>query len=282
MNFCLQFRSKDYSSAYMSSFSLLIRRKFFLGTILNLGILGIAIAKLNLKHAPGATASSAASITQIIISALWIAGVYCLKKTSGRFSKYRSLISFILDIMMLVSAVDFKPMTPKVDQSNFIELALSSWHQGVVFICYLSVITLWQIRVLACLIQAIIFMVTLIDFDSSSQSSGMVAYGFLVYAVTTYLNEKFERASFIEKAKLYFDSEAIKKILNNITEGILIVDQRNTILYSNSTIQTMLTDSKEINIENLFSQIRIKSLSQSGGRTVITRHSLSSSPKVII
>ncbi len=79
-------------------------------------------------------------------------------------------------------------------------------------------------------------------------------------AYAVYNRERYDRNQHIERIKIFQDSQAVLKILDDITEGILIIDESKNILYTNSPVKSMLqTDNPNLN--QLFSGVSVKMVS---------------------
>eukprot|EP00331_Platyophrya_macrostoma_P033664 CAMPEP_0176434962 /NCGR_PEP_ID=MMETSP0127-20121128/17015_1 /TAXON_ID=938130 /ORGANISM="Platyophrya macrostoma, Strain WH" /LENGTH=654 /DNA_ID=CAMNT_0017817851 /DNA_START=470 /DNA_END=2437 /DNA_ORIENTATION=+ len=93
---------------------------------------------------------------------------------------------------------------------------------------------------------------------------GLLAQIVLIYGFSFYITEKFLRQDYLEKRKIYDDSEAVKSILDDITEGIVIIEKKSNILYLNQPVQKMFKLENKQNTEELFNKIKIKSIMPSG------------------
>jgi sensor histidine kinase regulating citrate/malate metabolism len=88
--------------------------------------------------------------------------------------------------------------------------------------------------------------------------------GIFFYLTLTYFHEKYQRLDFLEKRKIYDNYEAIKKIFDDISQGIMIVDNKNQIVYSNQAVHRLFNEPQDqepsLSLTNLLSKVRVKSM----------------------
>mgnify|MGYP003877460177 FL=1 len=82
---------------------------------------------------------------------------------------------------------------------------------------------------------------------------------FLIYAISSYIRERYWRIESLQKIKLYQETESIKKVLDDVLEGIVVIDAKKKILYLNESAEKMF-QRKISSLEDLFSDFKIKAM----------------------
>ena len=266
MNVWLGFKNSKHNDAYVSDFPTRLKRKFIIGLIINGWFaLCFVIQRITLSTAPLSFSEQWAFI-KIAISLFWIIGIFSIRLKLEKFRKYHKLIFIIFDIVQCCVALNFYPiLSSGSEKSAGIQQTTITWSSGLNYIAAVLLIESWQIRVAHVFSQVLLFLV----YIGSVEKIGapvliFLINAFLMYASFFYIREKFTRMEFLEKRKMYENSEAVKSILDDITEGIVIINKQKKILYLNQPVQKMLKLNQHETTDDIFSRIRIKSVISSG------------------
>ena len=264
MNCLLEFKQKEHYGAYLRGFSIRLRKRFFLGLIINILIAIVFVIQYLISPQSYSCGMLIWFGIRTALSFLWIVGIYYILRRLSKYSKYSRTIDLTLDLVALITNANFISVVGNVDPEIFGDLGLYiyGWTFGVIFTCLLSKIGSWRLKVLGIVFQTCFFVMSL---HLKSQPGKVLVYLRLVQVILTYIaviyiEERYERSDFLEKRKIYEDSEAIKTILNDITEGILIVSPESQILYANRPVEQMFR-LKELTLQALFAEIRVVSMS---------------------
>ena len=267
MNFCLGFEKQKHYQAFVSDFSVRVKRKLIEGLIIN-GSFAISVIT---QYAADTQSKSVSvviwSLSKLSITLLWIIGIACIRIRLEKFKKYHRLIFLLFDIFQCCSTINLYPFFSHGQQKRYggLGLLINGWYNGVSYFLAIQLIECWQIKVLHILFQTILFGVYIGKIETYPTAQLMSAMqSFIVFSLSQYFREKFIRMDFLEKRKVYDDSEAVKSILDDITEGIMIINQERKILYMNQPVQKMFKLEKKYP-EDLFSRIKIKSVITSSG-----------------
>ena len=266
MNFCLGFKNSDHSQAFVSDFSTRIERKSIKGLIINgwyaVSIIAQMIAEKRTVSSPG----DIWTMSKLAIVLLWIIGIFSIRLKLEQLKKYHKLIFFLFDLVQCVAALSFfLVFNSGLDKIDGNKLLIIGWTTGLQYIAGVLLIDSWQLKTMHVLFQAAFF-ATYFGLAAKGSPSTYIylANIFLEFGFFFYFSEKFTRMEFLEKRKMYEDSEAVKSILDDITEGIVIINRQNKILYLNQPVQKMFKLEKLNTTEELFSRLKIKSMMSSG------------------
>ena len=266
MNICLRFKNKAHNQAFVSDFSTRIKRKSIKGLIINGCFAAGIIAQQIAKNQPITSRAEGWSLIKVAIALLWIVGIFFISLKLERVKKCHKLIFLLFDIVQCCAALSFIPMSHSAFKEMGDNLALSiGWGAGLQYIAGILLIDSWQIRTAHVFFQSIFYTLNLAFNGQSTYSSYIYLIDSIVmYVLFFYFSEKFTRMEFLEKRKMYEDSEAVKSILDDITEGIVIITRQSKILYMNQPVQKMFRLEQQKTTEELFSRIKIKSMMSSG------------------
>ena len=266
MNFWLGFKNHDHDQAFVSEFSIRIKRKLIIGLIINAWYaISVTATILIERRATTASFSGVWAVTKVAIALLWIIGVFSIRLKLEKFRKYHALIFFLFDIVQCCVALTFFGVSPgRLGDVGTLRVLTNGWTSGLQYAASLLLIDSWQIRVLHIIVQITIHSVCNGIADNSNVSVIIFLVDtFFMYALFFYFSEKFKRMEFLEKRKIYEDSEAVKTILDDITEGIVIINRQKKIVYLNQPVQKMFRLEQHKTADDLFSRIKIKSMMSS-------------------
>ena len=273
MDYLLRFKSHFYSQTFSSDLSIRLKTRFYLGLAVNACFLILLINDL-LYHAPlSKTLIDEFEYPRLALLILWIIimGYFC--RRTQKLKRYATVIQVILDIIMVfIASTDFFWILASHASETPTDIRgdeVIGWSTGVLFSCSLFLINSWQTRIIACIFKFIIFtLVTLISIELSEWKIGILGAILLLQSYTVYNRERYDRRQHIERMKVFQDSQAVLKILDDITEGILIIDECTRIRYMNMPVKKIFrSDTPSLN--DLFSKITVKSVSSSQDRCKI-------------
>lgn len=262
MNFCLGFKKSKHSEAFVSDFSTRVKRKFINGLIINGWIAVTAIAQRIVSSSGSPT--EIWSFTRISITLFWILALFFVSFKLEKFKKCHKLIFLLFDLVQCFGSLSLLPIFIKTEvKYELLSPITNSWCSGLQYIAGILLIESWQIKVLHLLCQIVFFSVYIGIVKSDATPIVYLVCVFFMYAFFFYFREKFTRMEFLEKRKIYEDSEAVKSILDDITEGIVIINQQKKILYFNQPVQKMFQLDNST-IDDLFCRLKIKSMTSNG------------------
>ena len=264
MNACLGFKSKCHSESFHSDFPHGLHKRFILAIIIFfLHTIWLGIDD-GLNFSQGNLIVTIWTYVRILGSILWIIYVYWMKRRYRRYIKRAKLNLFILDLLALVSTAEVLPMPV---QSNLTDMAstITGWNFGVYFVCSIMLIGAWQLRVLACIVQ-LTLSATIIITTAEIPTTDLINLFqvFCVYVAFTYLNEKYYRIDFLERTKIHEDSNAIRKVLDDILEGIVIIDGEKQVQYFNESAEKIFKQ-KISTVETAFQDFIVQAIKDHSG-----------------
>ena len=261
MNVLLGFKSDQHSNAFFSSFSVRVRRKVFEGLAINgTNVLSI-IVQLILE--PGTITSNSLIwiFIKLSIALFWMLGILCIRMRLEKLRKYHKIIFLLFNVLQTLSLTNLFPYFSQAQQKSLgpLGLLIYGWCIGIEYVCGSVLIDSWQMKVMHCLGQVIFFAVYVFEVEAQPRSVFIILLAmFFMFSFSVYLREKYTRVDFLEKRKIYENSEAVKTILDDITEGIVIINQNKDILYLNQPVQRMFK-LEDQTTASLFSKFKIKS-----------------------
>ena len=266
MNFCLGFKNSDHNQAFVSNFPTRIKRKLIKGLIINGWFAVSIIAQMIAEKRTLTTKGEIWTMLKVVIALLWIVGIFSIRLKLEKVKNYHKLIFFLFDLVQCIATISFFPITnPGLDLMGGTPVLTVGWSIGLQYAVGILLIDSWLIKVLHVFLQTAVFAMYF-GFTSAGIPSTYIylANIFLAYGFFFYFSEKFTRMEFLEKRKVYENSEAVKSILDDITEGIVIINRQNKILYLNQPVQKMFKLEQHKTTEELFSRLKIKSMMSSG------------------
>ena len=266
MNFCLGFKNSNHNQAFVSDFSTRMKRKLIKGLIIN-GCFAVSIiAQMIIENRPLATRGEIWTVARVAIALFWIVGIFSIRLKLEKVKKYHKFIFFLFDIVQSVAALSFFAIfNPGLDLIGGTPILTIGWATGVQYIAGVLLIESWLLKVAHVFFQTTLFSMYFgLNSGGTSSTYIYITNIFVMFGLFFYFSEKFTRMEFLEKRKMYEDSEAVKSILDDITEGIVIINRQNKILYMNQPVQKMFKLEQHKTTEELFSRIKIKSIMSPG------------------
>ena len=192
-------------------------------------------------------------------------GVLWAKRKAKRIQNHMYKIIFVAYITASLAVFTIYPLTGGLMLDSLSKLGAYQWAWACTVAQFTMIQTLgtWWMRVVVATLQAGFFAVFLFQREPYHDSIFLTLflYGFVFYVATLYLQERFNRLDFLEKREIYENYEAIKKIFNDISQGIMRVGQENEIIYANRAVHTIFNqDSQALSLAEISAQIYVKSV----------------------
>ena len=266
MNLFLQFKNNSYATAYSHDLKLqLKRRTAMISLIIVVFIIANGIS-LGLNPALGPTRSKILICFRLGVCILTFGGIYLLKRNVSKCKKHIGKINIILDVLTAMSPFVVYPLAGNyaLDRFSNLGMFIYSWSTAVCTFAMAFTFGNWWMKAVVSIAQYIYFFIFL--FQQESYCIPIFIFGIeaiILYLALTYLQEKYDRINFLEKQTIYDNYEAIKKIVDDISQGIMIVDQSNEVIYANRIVYTLLNQDQQqsVSLSTLFSQVNVKSIS---------------------
>ena len=264
MNILLRFKQEKYSQAYSQDTQLHFQKRvafMLLFTTLSLGGYCISFAANQNTYS---TVSKWLSGARLVLMSATVLCLFCLSRIRLKTARYAKCVSICLDIFFIFLLFISYPLTGSavIDTFEKSGVFVIAWCSGIGSFAMYFIIANWWVRVLVPIIQIIYFLSFAVMRESDSEIIVLVAIESVVlFLFYNYFNEKQQRKTFLEQRKLHENSETIKSILDDISQGIMIIDQQTNLVYANRTVNRMFGGSREIySVNSLFSELHVKSI----------------------
>ena len=263
MNIFLQFKNKNHSKAYDHDLELQVAKRLWMVlamAITNLGSIFVTWAVVGVVTTP--TNWDLAKTVLIYV----LLGCLCFLKWKFRYcKKHLNKINFCIDVFLIYYAFQPFPFIGRAGLAPITKpgLWLLVWTYSLLCFSTTYAITNWWLRSLGPIAQVIFFLIAIAQEEMLWRIiTVVVAQCLILYFFIIYFFERYQRKDFLEKRKVYENYEAVMQIFNDIIQGVMIVDPNYNWIYSNKTMNTMFGRAQDNHsIENLFSQIHVKSIS---------------------
>ena len=278
MNFLLQFKDKKHAEAYSHDTQLQVNKRLaMVVTWTALNILGNSVFVAMYKQVHIAHIDIA-KITLLATSIITLIIVKCYFR---RVQKYLRVINFVLDIFLIFVMFFYYPWlgAEATDVFGKLGVFVMAWSTCLAThsICYF--LMSWWLRALFPLGQMCFFLVFVVQREFFPNLIIVFAVECMsMYLFYIYIHERYQRIDFLGKRRVFENYEAIKKIFDDIIQGMMIVDQKYNIVYTNQTVYTMFNYQQDQlrqdgpSVRALFSQIYVK--------TILPRIELSASDRI--
>ena len=265
MDIFLRFKSKSHREAYSQGLELQLRKRCVTMTVLAVLFILINIISYAIYPNAGSLGSKMLVVSRIITGLIALLGICLMKRKANRFQRYAFFINIVLDILLIFISFAFYPLLGNVGVDGFSKLGVYviAWSTcyAVCFVSYL--LAHWWMRIVMLITQMSFFLVFVMEREPSPVPILLLAIeGFLLFLSMNYIQERYERLDFFEKRKMYDNYEAIKKIFDDISQAIMIVDTNNQIVYSNQAVHQLFNGSEgqNLSVNSLFSLVKVKSM----------------------
>ena len=183
------------------------------------------------------------STQSIVLGFVWFGFFWALlfmgiiaRRMRKRLERQPKAARWCLDIItMLLSGILIWNMTHKSkshDDDTQIRF-VTGWWNGLVTLSVLSTISRWYLRALS--YAGVVAGITITAFlDTDRIRALFILIQIMIYFVlSNFLSERGSRKKFLEKQKLYEETQVFKEILDQTTDGILIYGLQEGLMYRN-------------------------------------------------
>ena len=265
MNCLLQFRNKNHFEAYSHDLVLQIRKRAFMVFFMAVDF-AIVYTTMYATNSVTIDPKSKTLITlRGVMVGVGVVGFFLSMKYNKRLRRHLGLLNLIFDVAVMIASATFYPIVGNISVEELDKFGVYMWAYST-SLCAVAIYFLiahWWMKMLTATAQIGFFLYFIIrDQENPIPIVGVAWQGLALYLFAIYINEKFERIHFLEKRKIYENYEALMKIFDDISQGIVIIDQQYHKVYSNRTINAMFEKQAEENwqTEDLLSEFQVKSI----------------------
>lgn len=265
MNIFLQFKKKSHSEAYAHDLESQVNKRLWMITvsvILNITSLLISWAIVKVVSISTFDLTKAVALYTILVSLCF------LKCKFRRMKKYIGKMNFLMDLCLIYCSFQAFPLINPhlLDPLTKLGAFTLMWSISLTSFTSTYVFANWWLRAIGPIIQLIYFVVPTVQREPIPILRSIILHiaieSLIGYFCIIYIFERYQRKDFLEKRKVHENYEAIMKIFDDIIQGVMIADPNYKLIYSNRTIDSMFGQRQEHHsLENLFSQIQVKSIS---------------------
>ena len=266
MDIFLQFKNKSYAKSYSHDLKLQLKRRAAMISLIFVVFVVPNAISVRLNPSLVSTKSKALLWLRLSACVLTLAGIYLLKRNVLKCKKHIGKINIILDALTALPPFVVYPLIGNfnLDQFSHLGMYIYSWSAALCAFSMAFTFGNWWMKAVVSIAQYIYFFIFL--FQREQYSIPIFTFGIqaiILYLALTYLQEKYDRINFLEKQTTHDNYEAIKKIVDDISQGIMIVDQSNEVIYANRIVYTLLNQDQQqsVSLSTLFSQVNVKSIS---------------------
>ena len=265
MNCLLQFRNKNHFEAYSHDLVLQLRKRVLMIFFMGVDFIVVYVIMLATRSTSIDSGSKALVYFRAAMVVLGVVGLFLIMKFNQKLKRFLGILNLIFDLCVMISAATFYPLTGGTSVNNLDKFGVYMWAYSN-SLCSVAIYFLfahWWMKMFTAAAQIFFFLHFIIrDLENPIPIAGLALQGLALYLFGIYINEKFERIHFLEKRKIYENYEALMKIFDDISQGIIIIDQQYHKVYANRTMNVMFEkDLKEDwRAEGLFSELQVKSV----------------------
>lgn len=271
MDTCLRFRKKSHQKAHSKD---LTREFKFKSTVCLFGIMVFCLGSIidySFHEARRVNAWKVSIIIFSILAVLSLPVLYWISFGSNKITKYRKYLVRGADFIILLCCVFLIVNLLIFEDRDYgrIGFMLFGWVLCTMFHSIFDLVGNFGFRIVAyfCTLAAIFIPLVLQESDWDGIICAVIE-AFLIYAFYTYNSEKYEKISYLERYRANNDFRTVTKILGDVIEGIVIIDEDDTILYSNEAVSNMIGD-EEITVQSVFSKLKVRAVNNPEGTSVI-------------
>lgn len=240
MNVFLKFNNKKHESDYYSNLDTYTSHMMITHTVLAVAALPIVpvnLILLKVQH-PESFPLLYPNAVQwgIFYAVLLILGLLA-RKYRNQLEKHKKVARWVLDLFytgLCCYLVVFLWHTMQGGGDPAVEYLAGFWH-CLVCVTTLNIISRWWLKIAAFLV--VILRLTVGSYLKDNQTVFLtVTIEIIIFLFfSTYLQERAEKRRFIEKYKLQMETLALKEILDQTTEKIIICDLEERVQFRKST-----------------------------------------------
>ena len=244
MDLFLQFKAKRHSKAYASNVQLqLEKRLIMMGSYAVLFTITNILTNTISAPAIVPLASKMLIVGRGIAILLALIGACLLHRYSQQLKRIEPVLNFILDILIIFVLFGYYPALGNVSVNQFTKLGVFVWTWDLCLeVCVINtVLKYWWMRVVHLLSQTLYFLVFVCLGEPNLAPILIYAIQIIIlYLGSSYFQERYQRWDFLDKRKMYDNYEALKKIFDDISQGILIADdEESDCLFKSSSVPTV-------------------------------------------
>ena len=268
MNCFLQLIQKHYSLAYASQLELEMNKKLLLVWVWALAqLVGNVIIFILCQS----MVISYFTLSKFLLLLLLGVALWFIRRRLRGIQRALRIINLCFDIILVAFQFSFYPWHEKdsMYSTDNLGIFIIAWSSCLGCFSIYYAVTCWYLKAVIPLAQTI-YLLSFLDKDQANIDLVIMfaCECIVVYACYVYISERSKRKNFIERKQLEENTKAIVKILDDVTQGVMIVDEKHQTVYSNRHAnvlfgQQVQTEAGKRLIECLSSRLRIKSVSPS-------------------
>ena len=266
MDLFLRFKNTKHAEAYTWGLELQIHRRLVMVSLSLVIGSGVFVGMYAFNPKVGNRASQILLAARFTLTILGLLGNYLLKKYMCRLKPQAPKLIILLDTISCAAQFVCYPVVGSIAVDNFNKLGIYVWAWCAAFVAFTVYFTLcsWWMKVINVLVQKGFFFYFVIKREPAFIPTLTLALSAVfTFLAFTYVQERFAKMDFLEKMKILDNYEAIKRIFDDISQGIIISDTKFNIIYSNRTIGAMLnrrSSEATVGIQELFSEVQVKAV----------------------
>lgn len=268
MNVFLKFKSPEHKEAYTQDHALHLQKRLrmiFLAFIFSVITLTIMFLMEGQSVTPAAAVFFPTKAAIILILAISI--YFLSKKNSARIMKHINKINVVLDIMLSIVQFSYYPLVTSASTKGLGAMGVFTWiwANGFLYSHSLYLISNVWIRIVMTILQFSYFiMFTFLRETKAVPASVGALFTLIICVGWIYTHERYERLNFLEKRKAYENYEALKKIFDDVSQGIAIIDKNNySSFYENHSLGRIFDSQAKIDWKWLSSRIKVRKITPS-------------------
>lgn len=234
----LNFKDKSYSAKYQGDLEFYTARQLYIQTILTL-IVGSFTPYYQYKryHAEGNYAVIRKSLTIIFFYCGFLLIAIIVRKYRTKLIKHQNKLILFFDLLYLASSVFYMFIIweNNVREANSAIRYLNGWLACLIIIHMFANITRWYIKLAAYFVIILRTGIGTYLLTCSNLPILLTAQLVMLLSLMAYCTEKVQREQFIEKQLLFDESQSFRDILQQTTDGIIIIGIEEGLLFQNWT-----------------------------------------------
>ena len=265
MNIFLRFKKKHHSTAYSENVQLQLKKRMIMLFLVTLKLVMGTIVVYAISPVAGPFYNYLITGGRILSNLIALVGIYCLNKCFQRLYKHIHKLNIVFDILIIIGQVVIYPAVGRyVNTLGKLEIFVWAWSNAITCYSTIYVLANWWMKILIITAQSVFFLAYVIEGGNAPPSVvSNLLHSVALYLLITYFSERYHRFDFLERRKAFENHEAIKSIFDDISQGIMIIDQNDDIVYSNRTINTMFSQegAAATKAKEMFCQIHLRKIS---------------------
>ena len=270
MNVFLRFKRKTHLEGYSHSLLLQVQKQITMLCLSAITMVTGLVILVAISRNPSSSLPKIFMSIRILIIIISLITLCYLRQNILKVSQTRVyLLNLTIDLLLILIQFIFYPAVEVagIEIHGKFGVYVMGWATALGCCAIYFIVINWWLRALAPVVQAVYFFVFLPKNDVlPAQVCVFSLLAVCLFSLCIYFHEKYLRRDFLEKRKVYENHEAMKKIFEDIIQGVVIIDQEYKIIYANPAINTMFNRPKTqmepcSSFEGLFSEIIVKAVS---------------------